>query len=271
MKSPPAVPYDRIFYEFQQAGSRGSARQFVPLVLELLHPQSVLDVGCGLGTWLSVFRELGVADVFGVDGAHVNLASLLIERDRFRACDVATAFDLQRTFDLACCLEVAEHVPAASAAGLVRCLTQHAPAVLFSAAIPGQGGTHHVNEQWQDYWARLFEAHGYLPVDCVRPQVWTNRDVESYYAQNMLLFAGPQALETNPALREAQSRTSRTMLSVVHPNTLIPKCDPENFRLKELLAAVGRRLRKSIAFRLRTALGHQPAPADAYVSRIKFL
>ena len=71
---------------------------------------------------------------------------------------------------------------------LVASLTDLAPIVLFSAAIPGQGGEAHINEQWQDYWAERFAKKGYVTVDCIRPRVWTNPQVQYWYAQNMLLY-----------------------------------------------------------------------------------
>ena len=63
-------PYSREFYRTHGAGPGGSAEIIVPLVLSLL-TRSVFDVGCVLGTWLSVFEESGVKGVFGIDGDHV--------------------------------------------------------------------------------------------------------------------------------------------------------------------------------------------------------
>jgi hypothetical protein len=61
-----------------------------------------------------------------------------------------------RTFDLAICLEVAEHLPPEAAEGFIDSLTRLAPVVLFSAAITFQVGNQHLNGQWPDYWATLF-------------------------------------------------------------------------------------------------------------------
>src|SRR5215469_304150 len=165
--------YDRRFYDVQSVGSRRSAGAVVPLVMRLLAPVSVCDVGCGIGTWLSVFQEHGVRSILGIDGAHVALEMLQIPPDDFRTSDLALPLELDRRFDLAISLEVAEHLPEASAAGFVKSLTAIAPVVLFSAAVPGQGGTGHINEQWQDYWADLFAREGFVPVDAIRPAIWT--------------------------------------------------------------------------------------------------
>ena len=149
-----------------------SAEVVVPMVMELVHPRSVTDLGCGLGTWLSVFREAGVEDVLGVDGEYVRLESLEIPKERFVAHDLRQPFAAGRRSDLSMSLEVAEHLSPEYAAPFVTTLTRLAPVVLFSAAVPGQGGTEHVNEQWPSYWAQLFRERGYLPVDCLRRHLW---------------------------------------------------------------------------------------------------
>ena len=112
----------------------------VPLVLQLLPVRSVVDVGCGDGSWLVVFRKLGVKEILGIDGEYVDPGLLQIPQDCFQAFDLAKPFSLGRVFDLAVSLEVAEHLPAECAPGFVECLTRLAPSVLFSAAIPFQGG-----------------------------------------------------------------------------------------------------------------------------------
>jgi len=188
----------------------------VPLVVERLRPRSVVDVGCGLGTWLSVFLENGVADVTGVDGDYVDASRLEIPAERFVAHDLSTPLSLDRRFDLAVSLEVAEHLPADRAAVFVGSLTALAPFVLFSAAIPFQGGTNHVNEQWPEYWAALFEHRGFAAVDCVRREVWSDENVEWWYAQNTLLFVEEGRL-ASPRDGGPFERTPMSQLALVHP------------------------------------------------------
>jgi SAM-dependent methyltransferase len=189
----------------------------VPLLLGLAEPRSVVDVGCGLGTWLSVFRNRGIEDVHGVDGTWVDPALLEIPRAAFTPADLERPLALGRSFDLAISLEVAEHLPAAAADTFVDSLTALAPVVAFSASIPMQGGTNHVNEQWPDYWAERFEARGYVTIDAVRPRIWGNPRVDWYYAQNLLVFARPAALAVLPVLRREVAGTVRSRLALVHP------------------------------------------------------
>lgn len=143
--------YNEGFFQYLQEGSKRSAEQIVPILLELIQPQSVIDVGCGTGTWLSVFCEHGIEDIWGVDGDYVQEEALEIPKDRFLSHDLTKPLALDRKFDLAISLEVAEHLPCDSAEAFVDSLTQLAPVILFSAAIPFQGGVGHVNEQWQEY------------------------------------------------------------------------------------------------------------------------
>lgn len=210
-------PYTRVFYKQLRDGARRSAEVIVPLVLQLIPVRSVLDVGCGDGSWLSVFRTLGVEDVVGIDGDYVTRDILQIPQDCFRAVDLSKPFSLNRAFDLAISLEVAEHLPADCAPVFVECLTHQAPLVLFSAAIPMQGGTHHINEQWPDQWAALFRQHGYVAVDCIRKRVWQNDLVECWYAQNTLLFVQGNLLESNAALKAEFEQTNMDQLCLVHP------------------------------------------------------
>lgn len=199
------------------AGSHRSAREVVPHILELLRPKSVVDVGCGLGSWLAVFREHGVHDFFGVDAPYVNAELLRIPRERFIAHDLTQPLEMERRFDLALALEVAEHLAASDAANFVASLVRLAPVVVFSAAIPFQGGNHHLNEQWPDYWIKLFERHGYVVVDGLRDKVWANDRVEWWYCQNLLLFCSPAALVQNAQLRRELASTSAARMAVVHP------------------------------------------------------
>lgn len=210
--------YTTAFFEELKEGMARSAAVIVPLVVTLIQPMSVVDVGCGEGIWLAAFRSHGVTDVLGIDGSYVDRRRLQIDADRFQAADLAKPLLLPRQFDLAVSLEVAEHLPPESASTFVASLVRLAPVVLFSAAIPFQGGTHHVNEQWPDAWAELFREHGYLPLDCIRRQIWWNEFVEISYRQNVMLFAKGEVLQDNPLLRDESEKSNLQQLSVVHPS-----------------------------------------------------
>lgn len=184
----PGRHYSPKFYR-ELESAQESAREILPLVLGLLKPTSVIDIGCGTGRWLATATELGVKDIFGVDGSWVKDAKLVIPREKFREHDLTIPLKLDCRFDLALSLEVGEHLPACAARLFVQSLCDVADVVIFSAAIPGQGGRRHINEQWPAYWADIFQEFGYDCFDFLRPQIWNNPRVTWYYAQNTLIFA----------------------------------------------------------------------------------
>ncbi|WP_165958149.1 methyltransferase domain-containing protein [Segetibacter sp. 3557_3] len=171
----------------------------VPYITGIFHPTSVVDIGCGIGTWLKVFENNGITDMLGIDGHHVSdSGQLLIPADKFVATDLNTIdhkrFD--RKFDLAICLEVAEHLQEAYADNLVNTLCSFSDVMLFSAAIPGQTGENHVNEQYPTYWAKKFLQHNYVFVDLIRPKFWNSPEVEWWYRQNAFVVVKRSVAET---------------------------------------------------------------------------
>jgi len=212
--------YGARFYEYTRSEAQRSAEAIVPCVIELVRPSSVIDIGCGLGTWLRAFQDAGVSDVFGIDGPWVDTSQLVIPRERFQAHDLTAPFELGRTFDLVLSLEVAEHLPEESAARFITSLTSLGDVVLFSAAIPGQGGDHHLNEQWPSYWARHFRSNDFMPVDCIRFRFWDDTRVATFYAQNMFLAVRSGREFSIPGVRAwlEQNRDLATrIIDVAHP------------------------------------------------------
>jgi len=159
--------------------------------------RSAVDLGCGVGTWLSVLKKRGALDICGVEGEWVPEEHLTIAPNEFLVADfsVCTELPVHRTFDLAISLEVAEHLPPESAAGFVKLLTDLSDMVLFSAAIPFQGGTCHLNERWTDFWIGLFEERGYAAIDLVRKRVWNDEAIQYFYRQNTLLYVKREKLK----------------------------------------------------------------------------
>jgi len=192
--------YDTEFYAWQAQPARTSATVMVPLILEAVGPVgSVLDVGCGMGAWLATWADAGIEDYFGVDGDYVKRADLLVPSQHFEAHDLRAPLDLGRRFDLVTSFEVAEHLPEELADRFVDSLVRHGDVVVFSAAIPGQGGVGHVNEQWQTHWERKFADRGLEAHDDLRWKVWEDPRVEFWYAQNTVLYARPGLVTSAPS------------------------------------------------------------------------
>lgn len=186
--------YSDTFFDYIDSGARRSAQAFIGLLQGALAPQSVLDLGCGRGVWLDEWHRAGVATVHGVDGDYVNRDTLAIPVDSFSAKDLTRPIDLGRRFDLAQSLEVGEHLPLEASDALVDSLTRSADRVLFSAAVVGQGGEFHVNEQPLSFWQDKFEDRGYRAYDCIRPHLGDRTDVEPWYRYNAVLYVNETGL-----------------------------------------------------------------------------
>ncbi|MBP9760237.1 MAG: methyltransferase domain-containing protein [Candidatus Pacebacteria bacterium] len=229
-----STQYSEQFYVRQKTGSLPSAEIIVPHLLSIIGPvKNVVDVGCGLGTWLSVFKTHGASNILGVDNPYAKRTQTYIPDNAFLSADLELPLQVRDQFDLAVTLEVAEHIEEAHAEQFVASLTKLAPIVLFSAAIPGQGGTHHVNEQWPDYWEALFAQHQYVAVDCIRRAIWNHPNVSYWYAQNTLLYVH-KSKYANLALKQEHMLQTQPALRLVHP-ALYDSINPRNNISRKLL------------------------------------
>jgi hypothetical protein len=180
----------------------------------------------------------GVRDVVGVDGSYIDPASLLIPGAHFEATDISRPLDLGRKFGLVECLEVAEHLPETHADTLVDTLARHGDVVLFSAAIPGQGGEYHVNEQPLEYWRAKFAARGYAAYDAIRHRIAALSDIEPWYRYNAVVYASA----------EGESRLSlEARASLVDSGQVLPNIAPFSWRAR---CAVVRALPTPVTFAL---------------------
>nr|WP_314258048.1 class I SAM-dependent methyltransferase [uncultured Devosia sp.] len=203
--------YPAGFYDNRRAHTAHAARRLLAALPSGLARTSVADIGCGTGTWLAAALHDGAQHAFGIEGDWVKPEMLDDPRIAFAPQDLEQRFTGPNV-DLAISLEVAEHLSPQRAQTFVADLVALAPAVLFSAAIPGQGGVGHLNEQWQSSWAALFATHGYLAYDVIRPAIWADEDIPAWYRQNAVLYLNA---ETAAALDLAP--TEPALLDRVHP------------------------------------------------------
>lgn len=203
--------YPAGFYENRRTHTAHAARRLLAALPSRLARGRVADVGCGTGTWLAAALADGAQSAFGIEGDWVTPAMLDDARIILAPQDLEQRF-AGATVDLAISLEVAEHLSPGRAASFVADLVALAPAVLFSAAIPGQGGVGHLNEQWQSWWAGHFAGHGYLAYDAVRPAIWSDEAIPAWYRQNTVLY-----LDAATAARLSLTPTEPSLLDRVHP------------------------------------------------------
>jgi len=269
--------YDAPYYEGQARNALSAASRILPRAVALLghcgrRVRSCVDVGAGSGTWLAVAREIGIVDTVAVEGDWVRDIELGIPKELYVFANLSQeTLDLSRRFDLALCLEVAEHIPASCAERLVQTLSRLSDVVLFSAAIPHQGGRHHVNEQWPSYWASLFDANGFRCYDVLRWSIWDDEAIRFWYRQNVLLFVHQQTAELGGCLASLPYRAFMPELPAgcVHPQkyeTLLAQtqCPPLRVVLRALPKALWRafeiRLRRLLVMSRRAPAAHRGTP-----------
>ncbi|MFT6836099.1 MAG: hypothetical protein ACJA0H_002144 [Francisellaceae bacterium] len=222
--------YNQQFYDKQSTESFQSAVTVITALKRVLcyEINSIVDFGCGVGPWLAAANELGVENVYGTDGNYVPRDRLLIPEDSFFPNDLSKPESIKlpvSRFDLTITLEVAEHLPESSAKPFVKKLCDSSDVVLFSAAIPYQGGHGHVNENWPEYWAALFAEFDFVPFDIIRPAVWNDDKVCWWYKQNILLFVNKHRA-TN--VLPGYSPSPVEQLSIVHPEQYLVSIQRSN-------------------------------------------
>jgi SAM-dependent methyltransferase len=235
--------YDNSFFAVVDETAAASAKGLIGALVAQLPVTSVLDVGCGRGVWLEQWLQHGATEVMGVDGPYVDVKLLHVAEPCFLARDISQSFSLGRRFDLVQSLEVAEHLTEASADIFIDNLVRHASIVLFSAAIPGQGGEHHVNEQPLEYWRTKFAARDFAAFDFVRPRIRGDQTISFYYRFNTILYVHTSLIAGLPASIRA---------SYVYPGKPLIDDMP-------------------LALRLRLcALKHVPRPVIDQAARLKY-
>lgn len=209
-------------------------------------PKSVLDVGCGVGTWLYVAEANGATRLRGIEGTWINeVQDLVVPREIIEVVNLQGDWSVDREFDLSISLEVAEHLSPAAGSRLVKQLCNASPLVLFSAAAPGQGGNGHVNEQWPDYWQKKFANNGYRSIDCVRPVIWNEDNIPWWYRQNILIFVREDiARDYYLTMASKGASDDLPVLGVLHPTPCLGQnVAPRHSLLRRIARRIRHRLR----------------------------
>ena len=186
--------YDQNFYNGCILMEYPSSYAVAKILIRHFHPKSVIDLGCGCGIYLKALYDLGVEDVTGYDGSQAAIEKSLLP-GKIMLTDLRKPFASERKYDLCLCMEVAEHLESCYADGLIQSITQAADTLFFTAATPGQGGTHHYNEQPREYWLQIFKKYGFR-LDPLTTQIMTELQAENvifWIAQNAMILRKEQA------------------------------------------------------------------------------
>jgi SAM-dependent methyltransferase len=237
------MTYSTEFFTSRREKTLASAKPIVEHLWEAVKPKTVLDVGCATGIWLAEAQKKGAQTIRGIDGPWVPREELEVEAEFFLEHDLSRTNPADvDSYDFAFCIEVAEHLPPEAADRFIDFLTSHADVILFSAAIPGQGGTGHVNEQPQSYWHRKFSDRKFECFDIVRPEFWNDPAINVIYKQNMLVYARTESALYNTLLdgQYANSRvTSNFSLDRVHPYLFELRITPRKTIIRRIKRKLG--------------------------------
>ena len=222
-----------------------SAEEMVPFIMDYIKPKTVLDVGCGIGTWLKVFSKYtAVSNLLGIDGDYVKKEEFLIAKEQFMPVDLNKAFLLKNRYDLVISLEVGEHLEESAADAFIKSLTNHADVIIFSAAVPYQGGDRHLNSQWPDYWRSKFNSVGFNAHDTFRRRFWNNENINWWYRQNMFLYV------KKGFMPEKFNQPEPTLLTFIHPELLKKKAgQADRPEIKEAFIKLIKALKPGFSFK----------------------
>lgn len=173
--------YSTAYYKRIEEGAVRSAKEVYKELEKIIKFETIIDIGCGVGEW-------NYKNYIGVDH-NIPEKSLLIDPHFYFDYDLEKTIVPKSRYDLCLCLEVAEHISEERADVLIEMLCSLSDKVLFGAAIRGQGGTGHINEQPASYWAAKFENNGFYPYKIdLRKTLFHNDNVETWYKNNLILY-----------------------------------------------------------------------------------
>ena len=179
---------------------------------------------------------MGVSSLAGIDGKWLKKDMLISNNFKLITHELENPIPALPEYDLAISLEVAEHLPEKRAISFIEDLCNLSNVVLFSAAIPNQGGDNHINEQWQSYWYGLFRDNNYLGFDIIRHQVWNDEQVKSWYKQNCLIYVHKDFKETFNLVDN-----SKYPIDIVHKD--IYSLNPDKFKYLQIISSPPRTIK----------------------------
>lgn len=216
--------YNESFYDEQREKSHQSANASICYINDIYMQymgknwSSVVDFGCGTGSWLAAFSyENSNAVINGFDWGEMSEHQYYISPDLIKKVDLSKEVITDRKYDICISLEVAEHLSESCADRMVGNLCEASDFIVFSAAVPGQGGKSHINEKPQSYWKEKFNKRGYLAIDSFREKAWNNERIEVWYRQNVIVYIKNDAIVENMR-KEAISRDIKMITDIIHPS-----------------------------------------------------
>ncbi len=218
--------YNEAFHRNRDCLTRETAVIVSDFLLKNFNICSVCDVGGGIGVWLDVFRSKIDSKSFKgilLEGDYIKKEWLLCP-ELFQCCNLEENFCLPQKYDLAIALEVAEHLHVNCAERFITNLCKISDLILFSAAIPYQGGAGHLNEQPFSYWRNLFAQNGYSCYDIVRSLISKMDSIPFWYRNNIFVYA-KDTLPKNTVM----SSCTNDFIDYIHIDTYLKRLSDVQF------------------------------------------
>jgi glycosyltransferase involved in cell wall biosynthesis len=153
------IDSDVIDYDQIESEEKPFADRLATWIKENINPKKVVDIGCGPGTYVYSLRDNNV-NAYGYD-----IDDRVDGKDYLKKLSL---FEVNDKSDVVICLEVAEHIETSLSDSIVDSIIRNVNddgMIIWTAAIPGQGGVGHINCQTKEYWEEKFISRGFYR-DC---------------------------------------------------------------------------------------------------------
>ena len=149
------IENDIIDYDQIESEEKPFANRLATWIKENINPKKVVDIGCGPGTYVYSLRDNGI-NAYGYD-----IDDRVDGKDYLKKLSL---FEINDKSDVVICLEVAEHIETSLSDSIVDSIIRNVNddgIIIWTAAIPGQGGVGHINCQKKEYWEEKFISRGF--------------------------------------------------------------------------------------------------------------
>lgn len=160
-------------------------------IVQQYNPESVIEFGCGNGNISRALASIGVT-VFALDGYadpdFHEFSNITFVKADFNDTEALgkQLKSMNKKFDVAVSLEVAEHLDPSVSDAFIDCITSVSDVVIFSAAVLEQGGDGHINCRPREYWHDQFTLKDFIVVDTIREQLKGKENVAIWYRLNTI-------------------------------------------------------------------------------------
>lgn len=194
--------YSEKYYRKHKEIDEKWATPLARLFIRTLGIRSMLDLGCGVGSYLRGALEENLSNVVGVEmnadlarpfmGAVVSTVAI--------QGDITKPLDLHGQFDCVLSVETGEHLQPEGTAGFIDNLKScSSRLIVLTAAPPGQRGTQHINLRPRSEWiAMITEDRQFAYQSAVVEQTiktiysspfFINGDPPPYITRNLMIFS----------------------------------------------------------------------------------